>query len=271
MTNFINWLRANPFYNILILAVYYLLVVLPHEWVGLQTVAVFGHLSRDAYNALILTIAVVSLCLYAIPWLLNMRKGTRQKQQIFYLISTILLVAYTFKYLFVINIEVVHFVQYGVFAILCYPLVRNYSLILIWATMMGSIDEGYQYFYLSPDRTDYYDWNDVITNLLGGALGLVFLRSFEIIGQSLDFKDFIRTKTFYTLLVFALLFTIIINTNILDWQPTESSDATFYMVKKVPESWWSVVHPNVTYHVMLSLEGILVTLGLWVFYRKVGR
>ncbi len=270
MLTIIEWLKGHRFLNIIFLLLYYVLVVLPHEQVGLWTVDVFGHLPRDTYNLIILAIAITCLALYTVPWLLNVRHCSTWKRQSFYLLATIVLAAYTMTNLFVVNIEVVHFVQYGIFTILCYPLIGNYSLVLIWTTLAGSLDEAYQYFYLSPDRTDYYDFNDVITNLIGGAFGLVFLRSFEITGKYIDFASFTKTKTFYMLIVLSLLFTIIINTAVLDVYKTETSEALYYLVKKTPQGWWSVVHPNVTFHIMQPLEGVMATIILWIFYRKLG-
>lgn len=271
MNKLINWLRANPLYNFLILALYYLLVVLPHEQIGIQIAKLDVKYGRDTYNMILLSIALTVLLAYVIPLIRNILKGTNQKQQWFYLLLTLLLTIYTVNCLFVVNAEVVHFVQYAVFAILCYPFVENYSLTLIWVLMMGWIDEAYQYFYLAPDRTDYYDWNDVVTDFIGGAFGLVFLRSFEIKGKYLDFKGIIRSKTFLFLLGMVILFVFLLNTSYLDWYPMEGIDATYYMVRKVPEGWWSVVHPDVTYHVMQPLEGIVAAIGLCFLYRHIGR
>lgn len=275
MNKFIAWLRANPIWNIIIVCIYYPLVVLPHEWVGLRTVDIFGGFTRDTYNAIILGIVLVGLAIYFIPLFRNIRKGTRQKQQWFYFGFTVLLATYLINALFVINIEVAHFLQYGIFAILCFPLVNNYLLTLIWVTLLGSIDEAYQYFYLAPFRTQYYDFNDVVTNLCGGAFGLVYLRSFEVQGEYVDVQAFLKSKTLWALVGCVLVYFGFLSTDILDLYPAEGVNPKksdiYYMVKKIPESFWITVHPNVTYHVMLPLEGTLWTIGLWIMYRHVGR
>ena len=95
MLRLINWLRANKTWNIVILLIYYLLVVLPHEWVGLMTVKIFGGYTRDTYNSIILVTALIGLSLYLIPLFLNIRKGTRQAQQWFYFAATVALASYT--------------------------------------------------------------------------------------------------------------------------------------------------------------------------------
>jgi len=240
-------------------------VVLPHEWVGLLTVKVFGGFSRDTYNAIILGVSIMGLSLYLIPILKNIFTDKRW-WTLFYLISSIIFSIIAFKTLIVINIEVVHFLQYAVMAILLFPLTNNYHLTLFYATLLGALDEAYQYFYLAPQRTDYYDFNDVVINLLGATFGLILLRAFRIKNQTFSW----RSPIFLGCCGLIFLLIGLYASGIFPVYPTEATtQALSLLVKKVPDNFWSLVHPNVTYHVILPLEGLLVTTFLWLFYKKI--
>ncbi len=269
LSRFLIFLKNRPIIHLFILLTYYLLVVLPHEWVGLLTVDIFGGLPRDTYNLIILIAGIIGLCLYFIPVIRQSWKQESRSLIFFYLVATIILAGLCINYLFVINIEMVHFIQYAVFAILCFPLLQNYNLTLIWATLAGALDEAYQYFYLAPERTDYYDFNDVITNLIGAAFGLILLRAYQIPSIKLSILQFLKSKTFFLLLACTIIILFLLTTPYLSLYQGKK-EALFYIVKVRPEGFWSVVHPNVTFHIMLPLEGILTTIALWLFYSRLG-
>ncbi len=265
MKAFIQYLQERKGLNLLIAFIYFLLVVLPHEQVGLLTVKIFGGFSRDTYNAIILGVSLLGLSLYLVPILKNVLKDKRW-WTLFYLISSILFSVISFKTLVVINIEVVHFLQYAMMAILLFPLISNYHLTLFYTTLLGALDEAYQYFYLAPQRTDYYDFNDVIINLLGATFGLLFLRAFHIPNQ----KFFWRSPIFLGCCGLIVLLIGLYASGILPVYPVDAAiQPLSLLVKKVPDGFWSVVHPNVTYHVIQPLEGLLLTFFLWLFYKKI--
>ena len=95
----------------------------------------------------------------------------------------------------VVNVEIIHIAQYCVMAILIYPLLRNFNLVMLSATLLGALDEAYQYWYLFPEKSDYFDFNDVIINFLGVLLGLIILRS-QGIKQAPDNRPWYRSSTF---------------------------------------------------------------------------
>jgi len=77
-----------------------------------------------------------------------------------------------------ILVEKIHFVEYGILALLLYWALRShvksfliYPLSLVIIFFIGWGDEGIQY--LLPDR--YYDLRDVILNALAGGLILVLI------------------------------------------------------------------------------------------------
>jgi len=180
--------------------------------------------------------------------------------------ATVLFAVIIINLLFVINIEVIHYPQYAILSILLFPLIKNFNSTLIWTTIAGAVDEGYQYFYLAPNDTGYYDFNDVITDLIGASFGLLFLRSFDISNASKT--SFWKSSAFYGLLVMTIVVMLLIALKVLSIYP--DTEAMYQMVIQNPSGFWSKIHPNVTYHVVRPSEGLLITIFLWLFYSRIG-
>ena len=226
----------------------------------------FGHLERGVYNTYVLVASIsifAALLILIRPYFL---RHPKRKGIIGLLALNLLFAILTIELLFVIKIEIVHFFQYTGFAILCFPLVGNFTRTLVWTTLAGAADEAYQYFYLAPDRTLYYDFNDVIANLIGGAFGICLM---FILGarDKVPPRTFFRSPLFFSLMAVALLVIALFLTGILGIYP--ESPAEYSMVKVRPEGFWSVVHPNVTYHVVQPFEGFLIIITLIALYNLI--
>jgi VanZ family protein len=274
LQNLLAFLHKNPRWNLPICIVFYLLVVLPHEQVGKVVAWAFdGHMTRDDYNLTILAASLLGLVLYVFPLVKNTAGQPALRLLIFgYLAATVFFSYLCFKLLIVINIEVVHFVQYGAMAILLFPLVKRYGETVLWCTLLGAADEAWQYFYLAPDRTNYYDFNDVIINLIGSVYGLLLVRAVE--------PDFARpfrwefwrspaVRVLAAVLLFA--FTAIQ----LGWlhvnAPADDPKALWSLIKVPQVGFWTTVHPQVTFHVVQPVEGLVLVGLLLLFYAGLGK
>jgi len=265
--SWVNWLSQHRLINLVLIFIYFLLVVLPHEQVGLLVNKIFGDLETSTYNLIITIISTTLLCVIILFFYKKIKQHPNQKIIWFYLISTILFAILSFKILFVVNIEFVHFVQYAVFAVLCFPLTLNYTHTIIWTTLAGALDEAYQYFYLSPHRTEYYDFNDVIINLIGAAFGLIVVKIINPAYQSFSWKTFFQSHLFYCLVNVSLLIAIAFASNKIGLYPNDT-EAQYLLVKKMPTQFWSTVHPEIVYHILLPFEGLLLMTGLFIFYSR---
>ena len=270
MTNFIHWLQQRRWLNLFFVLAFFLLVVLPHEQVGLLIAEAFKKHSRDTYNFVILVVGILGLAIYSVPVVKNIFKGKHKSLKLFYLIVTLLLIILSINTLMVVNVEIIHFVQYALMAILLFPLIGNYGETLFWTTFLGAIDEAYQYFYLSPERTDYYDFNDVIINLLGGALGLILLRCLDI-GIHNPFRKIHIGRPLMAIGALLVIISVLWATGILGFYPQDQHAPLFLLVRVPATDFWSVVHPQVTYHVVRPLEGVIAIAVLLVFYSNLGK
>lgn len=268
MIKLLDWLSNNKAINILLLLTYFLLVVLPHEEVGLFINSTFGSLSRPQYNLVMLIVFSVIVLLVFIPLVHRISKHDERKIILFYLTTSLVFATICYLVLFVVNVEAIHFLQYAIFVILCFPLVNNYSESLIWATIAGAVDEGYQFFYLAPERTPHFDWNDIIINLIGAALGLIVLKIFNV--QALRKKiTMLQSPIFYFLMLVTISFFVLVFTGTLSIYQDPNSPTPLTLVRELPEGFWTYPPgPYVKYHIVEPLEGITVTVLLILFYSR---
>jgi VanZ family protein len=253
----------------LIAFVYFLAVVLPHEQVGLLTVKIFGGLERDAYNRLMLFAGLVLLSVYLVPVLTSAAKSREKWKRTGFVVATVILSVLAFRLLIIINIEIVHFVQYGIMAMLLFPLVRRFGETLIWTTMLSALDEGYQYFYLSPLRTDYFDMNDVILNLLGAVFGLLLIQSLNLKFSLRPFRKWIISPAWTAFFFLVGIMGVLWILGLMDLYPPETGDpAPILLVRTPPDGFWTEIPPAIRYHVVQPVEGVIWITGLFLFYGR---
>jgi glycopeptide antibiotics resistance protein len=272
MPTILVWLAQHRVIHLLIAVSYFSVVVLPHEWMGRWIYATFFPGDIDLYNQYFLIAALIGSIIFAAPLGLNLiRQKTDRLLTVGYLILTVVLMVLAYFTIFVLATELVHFPQYAIMAILLFPLSWRYGETLFWTTLLGALDEAYQYFYLAPQRTEYYDFNDVIINFLGAAFGLVFLRSFSDQLAIPKTKPGPKTAVLGTGLILILSYTAAISSGWLAVYPYDGlQDSTLLLVKKIPENFWSDFH-HIRYHVILPEEGILLLVVLFISYSGLGR
>lgn len=175
MNRLVHWLSSRRRMTAALAVGYLVFVTLSHEHMQEAAFWVQGHFSHREWNNLV---AGVSLCLLLASGLwtaLRIQTHPRRLTATLYLSGTILLAFIAFKTLLQMNIEVVHFPQYAILAILVFAIVRRYVETMVWVTLAGMVDEGYQYFYTHAHWGTYYDFTDVVLNQIGAAFGIVLL------------------------------------------------------------------------------------------------
>ena len=262
-----NWLSDHKELNILLLLNYYLLVVLPHEVVGVTIARIFQGKPNTFYNHSILAIFGILALAIAIPYVLRVMKLPNRNQHFAYMIGTIGLIILCLNTIIIFNIELIHILQYAVFAVLCLPLFRDPMLVLLLVSCVGAIDEAYQYFVLSPERTDYYDLNDVVFNTLGGALGLVWALSFPIRLTKRSWQGFVFSLPVLLLVQILLGITSLLYLRKMSYYPSEDVEALWTLVRKIPEGFWRrIEHLDVSFHISLPVEGLVYCCFIWAIY-----
>ena len=268
MQSFISSCRRHPWINAGCAAGYFILVVLPHLQVGLFFQWLFSHFTRSQYQLGVLSGFVLLFLVLCLVLLRGMIVSRRVAPVLVYLGITFVLTAVSFKLLVIHNIELIHLPQYALLAVLLFPLVRRFGDTVFWATLLGAVDEAYQYFILAPDRTMQYDFNDIILNLLGAAFGVIFLFACGVSPEPRKNKAWYANPVLLTLLGLAAGVVILFQTNVLAlYQTGAGQSAMGVIVKELPQGFWSYIpHLHVRYHIVLPLEGLILTGLLLALY-----
>ena len=274
MITLLDYLSKNRIVNLAICFAFYLLVTLPHEQVGVGITAIFKGVSRKNYDLTILSICVVLLLIFGAFLFSKLRELKKPLIPLGFFSLCILLMILSLNLLIIVNIEIIHFIQYALMAILLFPLCRNFLATLSLVTLLGAIDEAYQYYYLSPQRTNYYDFNDVILNLLGAALGLTLLRSHYGIQEFISTERqkihkqvwimFAAFISFFSLLIWQkkVIHTMINRMGLsFDWK-----DYWSVLIRKETDGFWTEIPPKIIYHVVQPVEGVVIVSLLLFIY-----
>ncbi|MEM1122616.1 MAG: VanZ family protein [Bacteroidota bacterium] len=262
-----NWLNQHKWLNAFLFIIYYLIAVLPHEIFGAWIAKTFDEpYGRDTYNLMVLAAGVIGLVGYlTLLWRGAKQLPTGRPQLWISFAATLLLILLCFNTILVVNVEIIHFVQYALLALLLFPLLNNYRDTLFFAMLLGAIDEAYQYLYLAPNN-NYFDFNDVIIDLIGAALGLLLLWASGIRNSSTNQKWY-KTPTFIGLMALVALTIIGFWMDFIAVYPIETGAyAPVQLIKKIQEGFWTIIHPNVKFHVVQPLEGLLILGALFGFY-----
>lgn len=137
-------------------------------------------LSFEAYQALALHLAKGAglLCALVVAVLVIQSRRSGRQAAIWGGATALVLLAH---HVLVVNpVEVVHYPQYALLAVLLYRALDHVTLAAALATLLGVVDEVFQYTVLyahHPQRDQLYlDGNDMVLNALGAGLGLAAVK-----------------------------------------------------------------------------------------------
>lgn len=176
MSRLITWLSERKTFTVISAGIYFTAAVLGHEIVSKISVWVEKKLTRIVYNDIISVIGVFLALIFSLSILNGIKRKDQKTLKVIYWFITTILVVISYRTLMVNNIESIHFVQYAVLALPVFALTKSFGETVFWITLLGAIDEAYQYFILYHNAKDiYFDFNDIVLNLLGGGIGIVLI------------------------------------------------------------------------------------------------
>ena len=265
---FIDWSRRHQLATAGCAAGYFVLVVLPHLQVGLFFQWVFSHYSRSQYQSGVLAVFAGLFVLIIPAFIRGMISTRRVVPVVVYLGMTLIMTAVSYNLLVIHAIELSHLPQYALLAVLIFPLVMRFGDTVFWTTLLGAVDEAYQYFYLAPDRTMQYDFNDVILNLLGAGFGVVFLLACGVVSRPRTNRVWYANPVVLTVLALAAGLAVMFQLDLLGMYPGAADQAAWgVVVKEYPAGFWSYIpHLRVQYHIILPIEGVFLTAMLLALY-----
>lgn len=261
MDRLIQWLRQHRVLTVAAAGLYFAAVVLPHEEVSKVSIWLQNRLSLRLYDALIsafgggVAIALSPLVVASI------RRGARRGLQVFYWCFTAFLVGASYNTLLVANLESIHYPQYALLAVPVFALTTSFGQTVLAITLLGAIDEAYQFFVL--ENWKYFDFNDIILNLVGGGIGVLLVFTFSTrrpAARTRRLWRLVRSPLFLaTFLVVAAGFLLYL-LGLLKLYPGPDAAGAWIVLSKVASSdaFWITLPWGRKYHVLTPIEGLVL-------------
>jgi len=193
-----------------------------------------------------------------------------------YVVATLLLSAIAYNTLFMINTEAIHYPQYALIGIVMLPITGSFVDSIAWVTLFGALDEAWQYWVLSREVPFVYlDFNDMILNLLGGALGVLLMAA--LLRDAIEPRDGERpgplplgsTGVWMASAIVALA-VIGLLAGVVSVYP--DADAAVILARAGPRPVvWATSYWGKTAHVLSPLNGLLLIVALVGLYVPLDR
>ena len=271
MEKIIKWLSANKKVNVALVAVYAIAILFFHEAFVNLSVWVMRRLTLDVYDKVIMNITFLVMVGFVLLFAYELiHKPIHRALKIFLLVATFWFFVLHLKVLLVVNIELIHALQYGILAVLIFPISWKLSYAMFYATLIGYVDELYQYQWLYPERESYFDFNDIITNQLGMGLFLLLLYTMGVqTSTKLKKQVWWHSKTLIFASTFILMLIALLASSLIVPYQGAALDHTWLVLNEadVPGPFWIEFYESGRYfHVLSPLHGILIHIFLIAFY-----
>lgn len=279
MNRLILWFSRRRLFTFCCLVAYLISVCLGHKVVSDFFDWMRDVLSFPVYNSLLLATAAVlflifSLVLFNRIW----RDKTRRVARMAWFFLTAALAVGAYEVLIVFSIETIHFIQYALPALPVFALTMNFGETVGWVTLMGALDEAYQYFVIYANyKTVYFDFNDIMLNLVGAGIGVLAIYTLSDLNAPpfsgkertavRSSRHFLSPSRALTISVIAMGFVLHLAGIIEPYHEASASSAPIVLSRKLPAAhFWLRPHIGKTFHILSPIQGIIVGLTLMGVY-----
>lgn len=166
------WLGRHRRITLALVVAYFVIITVGHDLAQAAAFWAQDKLSRERWNALNRYVGIGCVIVLVVWCVRGLRRCRRPGVAVLIGTVTTVCAVVSFNTLLMVNVEMVHFPQYALLALMIFPLTRRYGETVLLATMLGAVDEGYQYLVLHGNWNIYFDLNDVTLNLLGAGFGV---------------------------------------------------------------------------------------------------
>ena len=264
----IKWLTTHRLLAVLLATALYCSVVFYHDDITEQAMVFYYKVGETLYNVYMeyVFVGLLMPVLGVLGWLVF-----KSNHRVFFSLLTLanlLLIWASYRFLVTYNIEFVHYFAYMALAFVLLPVLRNLGDTVVVVTLLGALDEGYQYLILSPDF-EYYDFNDVLLNLVGAGTGVL---AALVLGRG---RILLRTGPFYTSKAIWLALSVPVLFYLacqIGWAvvgPVENPgrEMMFALFRKAQgDGFWKEPYTGKFFHVIRPAEGAILIYSLFIAY-----
>ncbi|GIV35149.1 MAG: hypothetical protein KatS3mg031_2684 [Chitinophagales bacterium] len=270
MYTLITWLKNRKMLTATLVAVYMVFILVMHDTFVALSVWIMEKINADRYN---LAVAIGSFSVLALlVWYVKKKlRHYRQSSGIktAFFTAMICLIILHMQALFVVNIEIIHAFQFGFLALLIYPLTQSHGRTMFYCTLLGALDEFFQYKVWHSLGADYFDFNDIVINQLGIGIALVLISIAGVPTRPLDVKQWYRLPELHITALLAIAITWMLQTGRMELYARGTGQA-WLTLSKYPDPlpfWLQLRNSDIIYHVLTPTEGlIIVFLIIAMFY-----
>ena len=274
MPNLIVWFRRHPPLTLSLTAAYFVAVVLLHDQVQAIFLWLLERLGRGPYQLVLLLIAIAGLAV-ASGRVLS-RRGSRQPHRLltFYWITTLAGIAVSYVFLVALSSEAIHFPQYALLAIPLFALTGRVVDTLLWVVLLGAVDEGYQYWVLKRDWGIYYDFNDVLLNIFGGALGVLLVLAAPAAARAVNNnrspRSLLRSAAVITSVALVLAGMVLYAVGRLHLAPQSDGPEPWILLSRgaIGNAFWTKVEWGKDFHILRPMAAVAWIAALTAFYGR---
>ena len=262
----LNWLKQHKAVNLSLVFIYGISLIFLHDFFVGLSYNTMNSLSLPVYNKVVL---IVSLCggvaVFASLLYMLYKTTENRRWKLFFLLATSLLIALHYKFLFEMNIEVVHVLEFTLLSVLLFPLLGSFGASVAFTLPFIFVNEWYQYVVLYPGYIQYIEFNDIVIDLLGCGMAMIVL---WIAGVKPVSQPLYKKPEIIFLAVVNVLIVVLLATCVLTFYPDNKCENTFLVLNQLqnPHMFWQTHVYGAVYHVMKPLEGLVIVNGVCVFF-----
>lgn len=255
----ISWLQKHRILNILFVFIYGVSLIFFHDFFVHLSVEAMNKLSLPVYNKVVLVVSICGgIAVFASLFYMLFKTKEDRSIKLFFLLLTFLFIVLHYTFLFEMNIEVVHVVEFTVLSVLLFPLLGSFGASVAFTLPFIVVNEWYQYVILYPAYIKYYEFNDIVIDLLGCGMAMIFL---WIAGaKSVDNPNvFFKRQDIILLFAINLLTVVMLATCTFAFYPESKCETTFLVLNQLPNPhlFWQTHVYGAVYHVMKPVEGMV--------------
>jgi hypothetical protein len=265
MTRLLLWLSGRRTFAALLAFVYFAGVVLPHRLVSGVFDRMAEVLSFPVYNDVLLAISVSLMVILSLFLLRAVRNGEDRKVQVVCWLFTAGLVVASYHLLIVFSVEAIHFIQYALLTLPVFALTLSFGRTVFWVTLLGAVDEAYQYFVLYADNREvYFDFNDIVLNLIGAGIGVMMIFTLSRARtassrQELKSPDKNRAPLIVTASLLLAGIVLVAGGAVTFYPDASASETAITLSRKpAPSQFWEKPKKGKSFHILHPAEGILL-------------
>lgn len=277
MTGIIAFLNRHKTFTLVTGSLYFLATVVFHKQIANLSLDIERKLSFKTYNLLL---GWVILSVFLICAFLILRKIIKSDDSFFtvvFLIITILLLVGAHFAVLAVNVEYIHLVHYILLAFFVFGLTLRFGATVFWVTLLGTVDEVYQYYVVWPAQA-YMDFNDIIYDMLGGVIAVIFIyvtvnKKFfvSVSGPSASRKKRSLSPVFFVSSVLVFSYILLSAVGLIQFAPGpddgDGKNAPILLNRTAPSpKFWTVFEKGKVYHIFKPFEFALVVGAVTLLY-----